>query len=204
MSQRPLRTALALVTAVAASLSLAALPAPAAVPAPAAAGGPVDPASVARALNKAYVASAKYLDESVALADGYVPYACSANPAGRGAMGYHYFNESRYGSLDPAKPGALLFEDGPGGRRRLAGVEWIVVDADQDLKTSGDRPSLFGQKFEGPMPGHYPGMPVHYDLHVWLWKHNPDGLFNRWNPRVTCPAGPAHPAPSAHAAHAAH
>ncbi|MEU3245099.1 MULTISPECIES: hypothetical protein [unclassified Streptomyces] len=189
MSQRPLRTALALATAVTASLTLAAVPAPAA-------GGPVDP-TAARGLSKAYAASAKYLDESAALADGYVPYPCSADPAGHGAMGHHYFNESRYGSLDPAKPGALLFEDGPDGRRRLAGVEWIVVDADQNLKTSGDRPSLFGQKFEGPMPGHYRGMPVHYDLHVWLWKHNPNGLFNRWNPRVSCPN-----APSAHKAQA--
>ncbi|MET8410751.1 hypothetical protein ABZV34_22090 [Streptomyces sp. NPDC005195] len=202
MSQRPLRTAFALVTAVAASLALAAVPAPAAG-GPAAPVGPVDPA-VVRDLDTAYAASVKYLDESTALADGYVPFACSADPAGHGAMGYHYFNKSRYGSLDPAKPGALLFEDGPDGRRRLAGVEWIVVDKDQNMKTSGDRPSLFGQKFEGPMPGHYPGMPVHYDLHVWLWKHNPDGLFNRWNPRVTCPAVSAHSAPSAHTAHAAH
>ncbi|MET9892577.1 hypothetical protein ABZZ47_20660 [Streptomyces sp. NPDC006465] len=187
MSQRPLRTAITLVTAAAASLALAAVPAPAA-------SGPVDPADrkAVRDLATAYLASFKYLDEKAALADGYVPHQCSTDPAGHGSMGYHYFNESRYGSLDPAKPAALLFEDGKNGRRRLAGVEWIVVDADQNLKTK-QRLSMFGgQKFDGPMPGHYPGMPIHYDLHVWLWKHNPSGLFNRWNPRVKCPAAPTH------------
>jgi hypothetical protein len=23
-------------------------------------------------------------------------------------------------------------------------------------------------------------------LHVWLWKHNPSGLFADWNPNVSC------------------
>ena len=31
--------------------------------------------------------------------------------------------------------------------------------------------------FDSPMLGHEPGMPVHYDLHVWLYRHNPAGLF---------------------------
>ncbi|MCT9006557.1 hypothetical protein [Streptomyces rhizosphaerihabitans] len=185
MPQHPLRTAITLMTAAAASLALSAVPAPAS-------DGPADPKEI-RDLTTAYVASVKYLDEKAALADGYVPHQCSTDPAGHGSMGYHYFNESRYGSLDPAKPAALLFEDGKDGKRKLAGVEWIVLDSDQNMKTTKDRPSMFGgQKFEGPMPGHYPGMPIHYDLHVWLWKHNPSGLFNRWNPRVKCPAAPAH------------
>ena len=37
------------------------------------------------------------------------------------------------------------------------------------------------------MPAHHPGQETHYDLHVWLWKHNPSGLFAEWNPSVTCP-----------------
>jgi hypothetical protein len=190
MSQRPLRTVITLVTAAAASLALSAVPAPAA-------DGPADSKTV-RDLTTAYLASVKYLDEKVALADGYVPHQCSSDPAGHGSMGYHYFNESRYGSLDPAKPSALLFEDGKDGKRKLAGVEWIVLDSDQNMKTTKDRPSMFGgHKFDGPMPGHYPGMPIHYDLHVWLWKHNPSGLFNRWNPRVKCPAAPTHPGSTA-------
>ena len=36
------------------------------------------------------------------------------------------------------------------------------------------------------MTGHSPGMPVHYDLHVWLFDSNPDGVFAPWNPSVSC------------------
>jgi hypothetical protein len=32
-------------------------------------------------------------------------------------------------------------------------------------------------------------MPIHYDLHVWLFKPNPAGVFASWNPRVHCPPG---------------
>jgi hypothetical protein len=27
----------------------------------------------------------------------------------------------------------------------------------------------------------------HYDLHVWLWKSNPAGMFSPTNPDVKCP-----------------
>jgi hypothetical protein len=47
-------------------------------------------------------------------------------------------------------------------------------------------PVLFGRVFDGPMPGHAPGMPWHYDLHVWVWKHNPGGIFAQFNPTVSC------------------
>lgn len=23
-------------------------------------------------------------------------------------------------------------------------------------------------------------------LHVWVWKHNPNGMFEDWNPNVSC------------------
>jgi hypothetical protein len=40
------------------------------------------------------------------------------------------------------------------------------------------------------MEGHHPLMPLalhHYDLHVWLWKNNSEGLFSPTNPGVKCP-----------------
>jgi hypothetical protein len=84
--------------------------------------------------------------------------------------------------LDPARPPILLYStDG-----ELLGAEYLVPDADQDLTTDGDRPELFGRPFDGPMPGHEPGMPVHYDLHLWVGEANPDGVFSAWNPRVRC------------------
>ena len=48
------------------------------------------------------------------------------------------------------------------------------------------RPSVFGESFEGPMPGHEPGMPWHYDKHVWVWETNPNGMFSQWNPSISC------------------
>jgi hypothetical protein len=48
-------------------------------------------------------------------------------------------------------------------------------------------PSVFGHTFQGPMPGHAPGMPWHYDLHVWAWAPNPSGTFAQWNPAISCP-----------------
>jgi hypothetical protein len=49
--------------------------------------------------------------------------------------------------------------------------------------------SSFGKPFDGPMEGHEPLIPkqyVHYDLHAWLFKDNPLGMFSRTNPDVNC------------------
>lgn len=124
-----------------------------------------------------------YHDESVAVADGFV-----ATNDCVPRMGHHYVNFSRLDTtLEPARPEVLLYMPTTGGGRRLAGAEWIVVDRDQNLGTDDDRPSLFGHDFDGPMPGHGPGMPVHYDLHAYAWFENPAGGFATWNPRIVCP-----------------
>jgi hypothetical protein len=129
-------------------------------------------------------ATAKYHRVSAALADGYHPtQECAAGPAG--VMGRHYVNPALMSTLDPERPPILLYVPSKDGLR-LAGVEWFQPDADQDLATDGDRPSLFGRAFDGPMPGHEPGMPAHYDLHAWVWAHNPDGDFAPWNPALSC------------------
>lgn len=111
---------------------------------------------------------------------------CVESP--QGGMGFHYGNPARLDLVvDRDKPEFLLYAPAPGGERRLTGVEYMKIDADQNLETDDDRPRLFGRRFKGPMPGHGPGMPIHYDLHVWLWKDNPRGTFADWNPRVDCP-----------------
>lgn len=113
---------------------------------------------------------------------------CVAAPSG--TMGIHALNPGLMfddGSLDPARPEILLYAPGENGSLKLVGVEYWKADADQDLTTSGDRPSLFGQVFQGPMPGHGDwGMPVHYDLHVWVAEENPGGLFAMFNPDIAC------------------
>lgn len=125
----------------------------------------------------------RYQSEPAALADGYVATNdCVPN------MGYHYIDFSRLDtSLEPSRPEALLYVSSPDGGRALVGAEWIVVDRDQNLATGDDRPAVFGHDFDGPMPGHGPGMPIHYDLHAWAWADNPNGGFATWNPTITCP-----------------
>jgi hypothetical protein len=141
---------------------------------------------VAKRLAKAKRAAARYSSPAKARAAGYeaAPSGCVADPAGSGAMGIHYGNPALL--ADPEvrarKPEVLLFS--PQGR--LLGVEYFRADADQDLSTDGDRPERFGRPFDGPMEGHEPGMPRHYDLHVWLFKRNPAGRFAQYNPTVRC------------------
>ena len=36
------------------------------------------------------------------------------------------------------------------------------------------------------------GFMPHYDLHIWLFEHNPSGLYAQWNPSLSCAVGGAH------------
>ncbi|UQX02446.1 hypothetical protein [Streptomyces sp. RerS4] len=185
MPVRSLKTVLTCAAAV--SLALAAVPAAHSVDGPA-----PDPRNVQamRDMALAISATAKYVDEREAIKDGYVPHGqqCMTNPFGVGAMGYHYVKQEYWGSRDPSKPTALLYstEKDRNGRRKLQTVEWMATDGDQDLKTTDDRPTMFGLPFDGPMPGHWPGMPKHYDLHMWAYEKNPAGRFHNWNPALKC------------------
>lgn len=135
-----------------------------------------------RVLAQVRAATAVFHSSAAAIAAGYVP-AAHCEPG----MGQHWVNPANLmdGVHDLTKPDVLLYEPTATGVR-LVGVEWIQFDADQDLATDDDRPYLAGVPFEGPMPGHEPGMPVHYDKHLYVWEHNPDGVAAVFNPRVEC------------------
>ena len=149
-------------------------------------------------LFQARVATARFRSVAAAEAAGYHRAGpCVASPAG--GMGIHWEHAALMAddAIDVRHPEILLYEPRPGGGFQLIGLEYWKRDADQNLQTDGDRPSLFGRPFDGPMPGHNPpgtppgaGMPAHYDLHVWLYKWNPSGLFAPFNPRVHCPGAP--------------
>jgi len=132
-------------------------------------------------------AVAKFHSVDEATAAGYMPGSpCEQSPAG--AMGIHYIKPALFGpGNDPLNPEVLLYMPDANGKLRLVGVEYFSVDADQNLDTANDRPSLFGRGFDGPMLGHNPQMPIHYDLHVWLIEANPSGVFAQWNPAIHCP-----------------
>lgn len=100
----------------------------------------------------------------------------------------HYVNGGLVG--DPAvrarTPEALVYEPGPNGRMRLVAVEYVVLQSAWHDAGNASPPSLFGQQFElVTSPDRY-GLPAFYELHAWIWKHNPSGMFNDWNPRVSC------------------
>jgi len=138
-------------------------------------------ADVNKDLAKVRAATAKYHNVDAALADGYVAAPVCVEVPGLGAMGYHYeLPGSIDGIVDPLRPEALLYVPSGNGLR-LVGVEYIV-----DAGAVAGAPTLFGQTFDGPMPGHHPGQPTHYDLHVWLWSKNPSGMFSQFNPKLTC------------------
>jgi hypothetical protein len=144
----------------------------------------IDQLTIQQALtwNNVRNALKKYQDVNKALADGYIAASpCEVLP-GSGGMGIHYLHPGLASDLvsDPFKPELLLYAPNDKGVLELLGPEYLQADAGQG------RPKVNGQAFDGPMPGHNPQMPVHYDLHVWLYKFNPKGLFAQWNSRVTC------------------
>jgi hypothetical protein len=148
-------------------------------------------------LAKTAAATARYHQEESALADGFITTQECLSVPNLGAMGVHYINPVRAMDLDvnANEPELLLYEPTKNGRMRLVGVEYFVpvlVNGQlwfgNEAPTTVDNaaPQLFGQTFDGPMAGHEPGMPWHYDLHVWVWRNNPSGLFAQFNPKVQC------------------
>lgn len=138
----------------------------------------------------------KYKDPILAVHDGYFSsVAClefSQGSSGHGnmdykpgAMGVHFLNLALVGpKLDPMKPQVLIYEP-VGDKLQLTGAEWFMP-----TQVSKEAPSIFGQTMQGPMEGHEPVLPQalhHWDLHVWLWKTNPNGLFSSTNSAVKCP-----------------
>lgn len=127
---------------------------------------------------------AKYKDPTVAVRDGYLSTLGCVHYKD-GAMGVHFLNPAFISpNIDASKPQILVYEP-KGTQLELVAAEWFVP-----LATGIDkRPTLFGRTFDGPMEGHEPLMPKdlhHYDLHVWLFKENPKGLFATTNPNVAC------------------
>ena len=142
-------------------------------------------------LAQARAATAKFHNIDRALEAGYV----QASPCEPG-QGYHYVNFALAGDdgrLDVSQPEVLLYEPGPNGKLRLVGVEYVrFYPSFSAPKTppyvrDANGPSMFGVDFHGPMAGHAPGMPDHHELHVWVWRHSPEGMFEARNSRIVCP-----------------
>ena len=129
----------------------------------------------------------------------------SPNPR-MGAIGVHYVKGDlvKDPAIDAKEPEALVYApDGHGGLH-LAALEYVVIQGDWnahhippatlsvETHESIAPPMLFGHEFNfTDAPNRY-GLPPFYSLHVWLWKNNPAGTLEMWNPNVNCDS----PAPS--------
>jgi hypothetical protein len=114
---------------------------------------------------------------------------CISDLMGMGAMGFHYINGAllsgdEAGRAVPDRPEVLVYEPDSHGKLHLVALEYVIFQA--DWKGSTDRPWLFGHEFDAtPAPNRY-DIPAFFSLHVWLYKDNPDGIFEPMNPNVSC------------------
>lgn len=135
---------------------------------------------------------------------------CEQRP-GLGAMGHHFVRPDLLGMTAPVNgrmngtgtytdtdpPAILLYVPDEHGELQLAGIEMLVFAAAWDAENShppmyrgreynymADNPDTLQDEAHGFMP--------HYDLHIWLFEHNPSGLYAQWNPDLSCPVAEAH------------
>src|SRR2546430_1534147 len=145
-------------------------------------------------LNAARAATARFHQLDAADAAGYkilvrdqAGITCITSPD-VGVMGIHYANGLALGDavLDPAKPEALVYQPLPDGKLRLVAAEYIVFQGAwlQAGNTAG--PTLFGQPLKLIPMGNRYGLPPFYEIHAWIWQHNPSGMFKDWNPSGSC------------------
>jgi len=142
-------------------------------------------------LNKAHNATVAYKNVDRAIAAGYsfrlpdkTGKTCIAQLP-QGAMGVHMVNKKLLdGRIDASKPEVMVYQPETGGKMDLVALEYVVF---KSAWKQGSPPSLFGREFAfTPTPNRF-GLPAYYSLHAWLFKKNPSGLLNPWNPQVTCP-----------------
>jgi hypothetical protein len=102
-------------------------------------------------------------------------------------MGIHYVNGKNVGDtvLNVRHPEALVYEPKQHGRLQLVALEYIVFQAAWDAKHA-QPPSLFGQSFALTTKPNRFGLDPFYSLHAWVWKKNPAGTLEPWNPRAHC------------------
>jgi len=156
----------------------------------------MNPSDQNRLLASVRSATAKFHRIDVALGEGYFIDHCVEHPQ-LGGMGHHVIKmDNIVPFVNPTSPGVLLYEPGKNGQMNLIGVEYLVPAGPWDAGNDG--PPMFGNvPFDDhrEMTVNEDGDPVnakggppfpHYQLHVWIWKNNPAGMYFPFNPTVSC------------------
>jgi hypothetical protein len=132
-----------------------------------------------RALATLRRATARYHDVDAAIDDGFILlHGCEVRP-GEGAVGILYVHLDRYldGRIDPSLPDGLLYAPSRSGKPTLTGVELAIP---KGMWPSAQPPQFLGVPFQEEDEFDA------FGLHIWVWSHNPDGMFAQAHPRVEC------------------
>jgi hypothetical protein len=106
---------------------------------------------------------------------------CFSSP-GQGGMGYHYGNLALFDDeVEVSKPELLLYEPQQNGELELVAVEYAIPFTEW---TSSQPPRLFGREFHRNLDFEL------WILHAWVHRDNPSGMFEDWNPKVSCEHAP--------------
>ena len=165
-------------------------------------------------LEEVRAATERYRDVSVALDEGYIrdPFdLCDTaemlgRPAELGVMGVHYFRPDLLGiteapsprvdgsgtHTDFRQPAILIYEPRPDGSMELMAVENLVFLDAWHAAGNDAPPSFHGVAYDRmeddpeteALEAHM--FEPHYDLHLWLYRDNPNGMFAQFNPNATC------------------
>lgn len=144
-------------------------------------------------------ATAKYHRLSSAEDDGYALDPHCVEVPGLGGMGHHAINMGRIGPfVNPTEPGVLVYEPMKNGEFKLVAVEYLVPAEPWDANPNNVGPPMLGNQhfddhrelieIEPDVFVNAKGGPAfpHYQLHVWLWTNNPNGIYTPFNPKVSC------------------
>jgi hypothetical protein len=136
--------------------------------------------TIERAVDILRRATARYQDQNVALADGFVLlHPCEVRP-GEGAVGAVYVNFARLdGRFDLDRPEALIYEESPNASPKLVGAEFAIPYV---AWPKSEPPAFLGQTFQNEDEF---GV---FALHAWIWRANPNGMFAEAHPGIACAA----------------
>jgi hypothetical protein len=144
-------------------------------------------------------ATAKYHNLDAAAGDGYeLDPRCVEHPD-FGGMGHHAANMSRIIGVDkviPSEPGVLVYEPMKNGKYKLVAAEFLILAEPWDAMNPGppmlgevefdDHREMTEDEFGNPVNAKGGPPFPHYQLHVWVWKNNPNGMYAPYNPNVSC------------------
>jgi hypothetical protein len=159
-------------------------------------------------------ATERFQDVKVALAEGYIRDPADmcetadmmGRPASDGAMGVHYFRPDLLGVTAPPNPrvngtgtytdfrapAILLYEPQADGSMQLVAVENLVFQASWTAAGHASPPTFHGVAYDDMQDDPATSLDEahnfepHYDRHVWVYRENPAGVFQPFNPAVGC------------------